>query len=151
MTLRDQNISANLCVCRFLDSRYKSLNMFNFFLLERSKKVNEQKKSKDSVLVVEFACISQNSQFVLVMEISNLDRLYSCFGVSQNIVKLLGLLAKVFSSVFVFLGPTKFFLLLYYFKFMSVMRCITVGRSVFRMDLNGAKQNKNPRLGLLFF
>ena len=58
-------IGAQFCVCMFLDSRDKSLNMLKF--LERSKEIQEQKKNKGSVVVAESAYISQNAQCGLVM------------------------------------------------------------------------------------
>ena len=56
-------IGAQICVCMFLDSRDKSLNI----LSERSKESTEQEKNQGSVLVAESAYNAQKAQFGLVM------------------------------------------------------------------------------------
>ena len=66
-TLRGQTvhwIGAQFCVCMFLDSRDKSLNMRKF---RRNKESKEQKKNKGSILVAESAYNAQNAQLGLVM------------------------------------------------------------------------------------
>ena len=58
-------IGAQFCVCvpGFQSQVFKHVK----FLLEQSKKIEEQKKNKGSVLVAESACSAQNAQFGLVM------------------------------------------------------------------------------------
>ena len=58
-------IDAQFCVCMFLDSRDKPLNMLKF--CRKDGKIREQKKNKGSVLVVESAYNSQKALFGLVM------------------------------------------------------------------------------------
>ena len=58
-------IDVQFCVCMFLDSRDKPLNMLKFCW--KNEKIREQKKNKGSVLVVESAYNSQKALFGLVM------------------------------------------------------------------------------------
>ena len=59
-------IGAQFCVCMFLDSRDKSLNMLKFCRNDQRKK-KEKKKNKRSVLDGESAYNAQNTQFGLAM------------------------------------------------------------------------------------
>ena len=69
ISLRSQTvhwIGAQLCVCMFLDSRDKSLNMVKFCRNDQTEG-KKQKKNKGSVLVAESAYNAQTAQFGLVI------------------------------------------------------------------------------------